>query len=473
MQRPYVPIHHEAKKGYFVAFQNAFFVWHEDQMNELVRRMKESGLSDGEIERMRYYNSKVFTDCVQREVPPPSILYWRVRAVFALYGGMKDSKTGKPLFNAKAWVKARGILNEILEGYYSDPPGMCMYTKRLRRNGSVRTNKYGMDMIECCRGTNRTEAYHKNLVIAFRNWNTGIEMSDCLLSERRHRHNHRCSERRRFGFPILGHYDTWLIDALQVIILNNRGRVLYPNWSNASEYKDTDESFDTVAIHSLELDVALKKEWDNRINQQAVKLTSDQRYLCRRMGIPLPFLPFTTEEESKVFAECALSMEFPMGNAEEAAIEWCKYVDGVNVFPKLPVHIRVHREAFMRNQRVKNCIELARTGQAKLDELNSAVKPLASNLTPAAIPASMPAIQPNAMHNDEYIVTAGTGVGNLPSPSIKRKRGERGQDKNRRRARRCGRCVENNGQHAEMCAGRGGRGGVDNCQYFRVDGNPK
>lgn len=84
-------------------------------------------------------------------------------------------------------------------------------------------------MIECCRGTNRTEAYHKNLVIAFRNWNTGIEMSDCLLSERRHRHNHRCSERRRFGFPILGHYDTWLIDALQVIILNNRGRVLYPN----------------------------------------------------------------------------------------------------------------------------------------------------------------------------------------------------------------------------------------------------
>lgn len=127
-QRSYVPIHHEAKKGYFVAFQNAFFVWHEDQMNELVRRMKESGLSDGEIERMRYYNSKVFTDCVQREVPPPSILYWRVRAVFALYGGMKDSKTGKPLFNAKAWVKARGILNEILEGYYSDPPGMCMYT---------------------------------------------------------------------------------------------------------------------------------------------------------------------------------------------------------------------------------------------------------------------------------------------------------------------------------------------------------
>jgi hypothetical protein len=36
---------------------------------------------------------------------------------------------------------------------------------------------------------------------------------------------------------------------------------------------------------------------------------------------------FTTEEESKVFAECALSMEFLMAgeaaiNAEEDVIEW-------------------------------------------------------------------------------------------------------------------------------------------------------
>jgi hypothetical protein len=54
-------------------------------------------------------------------------------------------------------------------------------------------------------------------------------------------------------------------------------------------------------------------------------------------------------------------------------------VDGENEYPKLPVHIRVHNEAF---------IELARTGQAKVDELNSAIRPFISNLTLAAIPAS-------------------------------------------------------------------------------------
>eukprot|EP00956_Cyclotella_meneghiniana_P024296 scaffold48632_cov22-Cyclotella_meneghiniana.AAC.1 len=69
------------------------------------------------------------------EVPPPSYLYWRVRAVFAMYGAMLDSKTGKPLFNAKAWSKANGVLREILKGYYSDPPGVSMYNKRTRKDG--------------------------------------------------------------------------------------------------------------------------------------------------------------------------------------------------------------------------------------------------------------------------------------------------------------------------------------------------
>ena len=83
-------------------------------------------------------------------------------------------------------------------------------------------------MIECIRGTNRTEAYHKNLIVTFRSWHTGIEMSDALLSERRHRHNHRMSQLRRHGYPTLGHYDTWLIDQLQAVVLENRGIILYP-----------------------------------------------------------------------------------------------------------------------------------------------------------------------------------------------------------------------------------------------------
>ena len=55
---------------------------------------------------------------------PPSQLYWRVRAVFEIYGPMQDQKTGKPLFGDEAWKKANGVLKEILLGHCSDHPGL-------------------------------------------------------------------------------------------------------------------------------------------------------------------------------------------------------------------------------------------------------------------------------------------------------------------------------------------------------------
>jgi hypothetical protein len=93
-----------------------------------------------------------------------------------------------------------------------------------------------------------------------------------------HRHNHKCSERRRYGFPRIGHYDTWLIDAIQLIVQRNHGVLLYPDWVNASDYKNTSESFGTIALHNQELADAV-----NGISiddGDAVKLTHDMQYLC-------------------------------------------------------------------------------------------------------------------------------------------------------------------------------------------------
>ena len=73
-------------------------------------------------------------------------------------------------------------------------------------------DKYGMDMIEYCRGTDRTEAYHRQLIITYGSWYIGMEVSGCLLAERRNRHNNTVVEMRRFGFPKYGHKNTWNID---------------------------------------------------------------------------------------------------------------------------------------------------------------------------------------------------------------------------------------------------------------------
>jgi hypothetical protein len=79
---------------------------------------------------------------------------------------------------------------------------------------------------------------------------------------------------------------------------------------------------------------------------------------------------------------------------------WCKYVDGVNIFPKLSVHIGTHRESFERNQRVKDCVECARSGQKKLDELKVSLAPLTpANTARVEIVDALPSIQGVAAHN--------------------------------------------------------------------------
>ena len=190
------------------------------------------------------------------------------------------------------------------------------------------------------------------------------------------------------------------------------------------------------------------------------------------MGTDLPLLPFAAEEENKLFAECVLRNDFPpMDDDEQAAIAWCQFVDGVNIFPKLPVHIRLHRESFERNQRVKNCMMKARAGQDLLNELNEALQPSAtSNERPIPNPDPLPIIEKQAMHNSPYVTTGGTAVGNIPSPTRKRKQGDRGKDKKPRRCG-CGRCKDFGGkeyEHRYTCEGRLSK--REKCEFFGHDG---
>ena len=115
-----------------------------------------------------------------------------------------------------------------------------------------------MDIVECLRGTTRVETYHKNLHVTFGGWPMGLAMSTVLLAENHHRHNQRRAERQIDRHPMIGHYDTWLIDLLQRLVIGNHGVVLYPHWSNTSDFRDTNKSFDMVALHGLDLHRAVE-----------------------------------------------------------------------------------------------------------------------------------------------------------------------------------------------------------------------
>jgi hypothetical protein len=136
MDRPKVPMHHDGKKGYFVAPRQAWFQWDPTKLAEVKATLRyERGMNNNEIEALMYYNVDYFRVRVPRVVLPPSKLYWRVRAVYEMYGPMTDAKTKAPLFNKAAWKKANNVLKEILAGNASDPCGMVFYTQQLNAKG--------------------------------------------------------------------------------------------------------------------------------------------------------------------------------------------------------------------------------------------------------------------------------------------------------------------------------------------------
>ena len=130
----------------------------------------------------------------------------------------------------------------------------------------------------------------------------------------------------------IGHYDTWLVDSIQVLVQQNHDVLLYPNWVNTCDYKNTAESFGTIALHNEDLAKAV-----NHIPiSDQVKLTSDMKYLCKVMGTVLPFLPIIDEFEMALFGKLFLD---GFTNMDMMALEWIKHVDGVHIYPKLPVHL--------------------------------------------------------------------------------------------------------------------------------------
>ena len=328
--------------------------------------MKKEGKTEAEIKSARQFSPSLFRNCVDRVVPPPSILYLRVRVVYVLYGNMVDSKTGQKLFNATAWKKADNVLNEILRGFYSDPPGLQLYTRRLCEDDSVMTNKYGMEMYDCARGTNALESYHKDLTTTFATWAAGIETSACLLKHRRHRSNQRCSERKRQGYCRTGTFDGWLVEELKVLVWKNHGVLLYPNRISSSEFKTTSEGFDVVPLQDFDVHQALKE----RCNEIDIPVISscDLQYLHESTGTLLPFLPFIDEEKLQ-FSKYAKGRSNI--NHHDTAVHWNRhFVDGVKIMPKLECHVRDYMKKWERKQRIKQSFLRSKDGREMLEQLN-------------------------------------------------------------------------------------------------------
>jgi hypothetical protein len=142
---------------------------------------------------------------------------------------------------------------------------------------------------------------------------------------------------------------------------------------SSSDWKDTDESFDVVALHASELHAAVKAI---KIEPKVLCDLSREKmkHVAECMGVPLPFLPARGEDEAKLFVHLVLVMGEAF-DADHMALEWCKHVDGKTIFPKLPVCLRAHFDRHLRNRRVKDAVSVMKSDIELLEELNKELVP--------------------------------------------------------------------------------------------------
>ena len=77
------------------------------------------------------------------------------------------------------------------------------------------------------------------------------------------------------------------------------------------------------------------------------------------------------KEENQLFEKLVLTAPQGLLNFEQMAIEWCKKVDAVNIFPKLSVYLRTHYSKWQQNQRVRDAVAKADPDEARLHEINA------------------------------------------------------------------------------------------------------
>eukprot|EP00966_Prymnesium_polylepis_P117073 2705212-Prymnesium_polylepis.1 len=70
------------KKSYFVAQREAWLIPHPGALERVRGVLSAKAYSKDEIDARYFYNFDYFAARVPRTAPPPSILYWRVRAVY-------------------------------------------------------------------------------------------------------------------------------------------------------------------------------------------------------------------------------------------------------------------------------------------------------------------------------------------------------------------------------------------------------
>jgi hypothetical protein len=110
------------------------------------------------------------------------------------------------------------------------------------------------------------------------------------------------------------------------------------------------------------------------INEIARGFTPDLKFLCRGMGVRVPFLPVDGAAEYKLFTQI-LVKETPRFDADVMALKWIERVSAETIFPKLPEQQRSYHKVWERNRQIQTSVQRTRSEIEILDILNKKQTP--------------------------------------------------------------------------------------------------
>ena len=187
-----ISVHHGMRRPFMRALRDALLLPDPDDQANVSRVLAAKPEPLTFAQKVKF-NSDWVWQRVKRYAPAPEILTPRVTHVLQFYGPLMDSTTGQPLFNDASWEKAKNVIENVRLGYYSDPPGISLYTIR-----SIDPD--GLNLYRCLRGTNNVEGgVHQNIAKRFGSYNASPRFAINLLRDYCLGHNLRVREPKKKG----------------------------------------------------------------------------------------------------------------------------------------------------------------------------------------------------------------------------------------------------------------------------------
>ena len=230
---------HGAFALFMQALRDALYISNPEDLEYVRQCLREHGFSDTKIDKKLKYEFDWCLQRIRRHVPSPKELERRYQDVIDTYIDVIDARTGKPFFSDKAKAVHKATLKHIRRNCLSDIPGVSYYIE-------VGTDKYGIPLLKCVRGTSALEGLHQKLRQLVRGFSNSPRFARAIVFEFIFRWNHDLDIAARNLPKCYEHFYDGSALENEIRIMNawnSEGLKVHTDWLCISEFNLTREVF--------------------------------------------------------------------------------------------------------------------------------------------------------------------------------------------------------------------------------------